>query len=496
MASTALLPLEAVFEAFRELREEGVEVWRWWSQLHSRALAEKAAEHLPKTPRGGRVDARSAPFSTLAKIQATAGLKALRELASTRKPAHGLGNAAAGRTAARKKRRKAEAARPRAKQSAGLFRWLFRCCLAWLCYERVRVRPAAAAAAAGRGRIQKSCIATSAAAAAADLGVLAATLPQDSWSAAVQLALLAVTAAAVVGVPVMLLWKARQAAVTANTPGKASPSPAHRQSSARSGRVASAALSMLTPIRRLFLSGDEPPAAGLAAASGALNGTAGGDSEAEDAAAAHAAAAPAAWRRWLGVAGVAWGRGQAGFRGLLLANLNVLVSAGLVLGLVVGGSALGALLTARVANEGREAVMGLRNAAWAGGANGTAPLPTAVPLPGWLSGYQQQAAKLAQQALPSVSSWLEAKVHSLAAAQNLTAALGDVRLLYEAVQGPRRCGDEERGGLTVAVAAADLAADAAARRREAVQAEVRRPAGSDTSLSWGTRPLQAGSAAV
>ncbi|GAB4819140.1 hypothetical protein N2152v2_006186 [Parachlorella kessleri] len=105
---------------------------------------------------------------------------------------------------------------------------------------------------------------------------------------------------------------------------------------------------------------------------------------------------------------------------------------------------------------------------------GTCPPPELVPgappmrrasLPPWLSAYQHEAQGLIQRSLPGVATWVEGQVGRFMARHNLTAAAKDLRLLYETVQGPRRCSAKERGQLLVAVARAEL------QLREAAQQE-------------------------
>lgn len=262
------------------------------------------------------------------------------------------------------------------------------------------------------------------------------------------------------------------------------------------------------------------------------------------------AAARAAWwavaRAWLGAASGTCAdllrSGDALLRAGLRRNLHALVSLLLIAGLLVGSTCLGAFLTVQVVQEGRAAVLSVRDVfptAWAGvaiapplpataaaaaavsaaagaGASsagvcevqqaaealglppaGGGPLcpvpgpalppppppppaaaaaaaegavaaaggpgapraaPVAAPTPGmaapgsagpargaamsqparalkgWLAPYQSEAQGLIQRSLPGLATWVEGQFDDFMARHNLTAAAGDLRLLYETVQ--------------------------------------------------------------
>lgn len=113
-------------------------------------------------------------------------------------------------------------------------------------------------------------------------------------------------------------------------------------------------------------------------------------------------------------------------------------------GLFVGTTGLAAFLSVRVAQEGRNTVLAVRDvfpAAWAGmaastplladaeavaaAAAGARPGASGVPvLPAWVASYQREALQLVQQSLPAVASWAEAQLYGFVEKQNLTAALG------------------------------------------------------------------------
>lgn len=113
-------------------------------------------------------------------------------------------------------------------------------------------------------------------------------------------------------------------------------------------------------------------------------------------------------------------------------------------GLFVGTTGLAAFLSVRVAQEGRDTVLAVRDvfpAAWAGMAASTPLLADAeaavaatpggrpgaagVPvLPAWVTSYQREALQLVQQSLPAVASWAESQFYGFVEKQNLTAALG------------------------------------------------------------------------
>ena len=93
----------------------------------------------------------------------------------------------------------------------------------------------------------------------------------------------------------------------------------------------------------------------------------------------------AAWRTVRAAAGGVLGGLEAGLRSTLRANVHALVALLLILGLFVGTTGLAAFLSVRVAQEGRATVMAVRDvfpAAWAGMAASTPLLADAVAAAG------------------------------------------------------------------------------------------------------------------
>jgi hypothetical protein len=299
---------------------------------------------------------------------------------------------------------------------------------------------------------------------------------RDAWSPALQLCLATAAAtAAAVALPLALLSRsaawAPLASVLSHSPTK---SPGARTGAGTATPVSPAGAGRAVPPsllpRRPLFSPRGGPRGG-----GALAG--GGEAGAARAAAAVGDAALAAARAL-----------DAGLRRLLRANLHALVSAGLIVALLLGSAGGAAFLATRIVQEGRGAVLAARDAfpaAWAGVVAATPALADALPdgappppppggdaasaarapppqLPAWVAAWRRDALAVAQRSLPGAAAWLEAQVAGLVAAHNLTDALADVRALYEAAQGPRRCSERERRKLLVGAARAEVAAAGAA----------------------------------
>jgi predicted PurR-regulated permease PerM len=223
---------------------------------------------------------------------------------------------------------------------------------------------------------------------------------------------------------------------------------------------------------------------------------------------------------------------DSGLKNGLKANLDALASLLLILVLMIGTTALALFLSARVAQEGRTAVTTFKNsfpAAWANAAAATftprhidlSPAVIVVhiegegekgdeqqgigekdsneqqqatpleeqkqeeidfanrlllqhqqeeqQLPEWLAKYQKDAIDLAQSSLPGLVRWMDARLVDFVTANNLTAALTDVRLLVETVQGPRRCSERGRENRVVEAARAEVRAAEAERRLKAAE---------------------------
>jgi len=222
-----------------------------------------------------------------------------------------------------------------------------------------------------------------------------------------------------------------------------------------------------------------------------------------------------------------------GLKNGLKANLDALASLLLILALMIGTTALALFLSARVAQEGRTAVTTFKNsfpAAWANAAAATftprhIDLSPAVivdhiegegqkgdeqqgigekdnneqqqatpleqqeeeqeidvanrlllqhqqeeqQLPEWLAKYQKDAIDLAQSSLPGLIRWMDARLIDFVTANNLTAALTDVRLIVETVQGPRRCSERGRENRVVEAARAEVRAAEAEGRLKAAE---------------------------
>lgn len=90
----------------------------------------------------------------------------------------------------------------------------------------------------------------------------------------------------------------------------------------------------------------------------------------------------------------------------------------------------------------------------------------------WLAPYQLEAQGLIQRSLPGIAAWVEGRFNAFMARHNLTAAAGDLRLLYETIHGPRQCSAKERGQLLVAVARANLGLRSALEREGEAQTQV------------------------
>ncbi|KAI3438020.1 hypothetical protein D9Q98_000463 [Chlorella vulgaris] len=345
--------------------------------------------------------------------------------------------------------------------SSVLFRWLFRSCAAWLLWEWVR----------------------------------------DSWSTTVQVVLLVLTAVLAVGVvPLLLLTTNRYLAAAVFSPAK-TPTVSASQVAGDARKRRSSMQSVSPPKRPSFTPFvDANLRQRRSSMPASLPTDRTGDATAAAAAAAAGSLAADSWREWCRGAwhdvhaalGGILGSLEAVLRSSLRRNLHALVSLLLIAALCVGTTGLAAFLSVRVAQEGRATVLAVRDifpTAWAGMAASTPLLadvasagegaprrtgstdsrsleerqgegqvaPATKGLPLWVAAYQQEALGLVQQALPAVASWAEVQLYGALDRQNLTSAVGDIRLLYETLQGPRQCSERERERLLVALARAEVA---------------------------------------
>ncbi|EFN55069.1 hypothetical protein CHLNCDRAFT_134947 [Chlorella variabilis] len=482
LAALAALPLTAAVDAWEEARA----ILAKWRQAVQEEFQRRQAMLLkrgggegggaagaggattptsPRTPRTAAAAAAAAASGTAATAPTaarTTAAAAMHTMPSLAVYGHAAVKVLKSRRTSKKRRKQRQLLRQRPPEgSSVLFRWLFRTCAAWLVWEWVR----------------------------------------DSWSATVQLVLLVLTAVLAVGVvPLLLLTTNRYLGAAVFSPAKtpaASTTQASGSAAELQGRRGS--LQSVSPPKR-------PRFSPFAEARQRRRGPGvppTPESPGEEAAGAALTAADRWWGWWRGCwrgaraacAGVL-GVLDAALRSALRANLHALVSLLLILGLFVGTTGLAAFLSVRVAQEGRATVLAVRDVfptAWAGmaastplladaaaaagegrrgggggalpgaaaAAGGAAALGDGAGLPSWVAAYQAEALALVQQSLPAVASWAETQFYGALEKQNLTSALGDMRLLYETMQGPRQCSEREREKLLVALARAEVALQAA-----------------------------------